>query len=467
MRLAFPFGPKHFGTKSERLDDYHKAPAAFRLGACLVHCCAEPDDDENPKSFRPALYCAWPRSIVDALKLGTRARADVQKATARLAKALRDAHKRRPPYDVYVHAPPPPPTDPGPAPPEKAPAWGPPRGDSALLAKPPPQKKLPGPRPAPPPQPANGQQRPLLERLTSDAGRMQRLPSDPVPGSDPRRVAGVVKTLERREQNERTRDGGLAYGEKRYTRGYIAPDGGGPDIYYMTRGAAGNELAVGVRVTYEPTRNDTGPIAHFVRPEGGGRGAPPPQRSGGYGDRGAPPPSGGYPPRGYGYGAGPRGPPPGRGPPPFGHQGPPPARAAPIRRRTARGRGDRPAARSRAVRRRRAAARASAAASSASASTAAASTTFEIVRGRGGRATTRRCCRSTARTSDGTARKRRCAHAVATATLARPAAAATTRAGGSCPTSGTGAIGRGPASASVRAAAPRYQYAALYIKRRL
>ena len=187
LRLAFPFGPKHFGTKSERLDDYHTAPAAFRLGACLVHCCAEPDDDENPKSFRPALYCAWPRSIVDALKLGTRARADVQKATARLAKALRDAHKRRPPYDVYVHAPPPPPTDPGPAPPEKAPAWGPPRGDSALLAKPPPKKSLPGPRPAQPPKPSNGQQRPLLERLTSDAGRMQRLPSDPVPGSDPRR----------------------------------------------------------------------------------------------------------------------------------------------------------------------------------------------------------------------------------------------------------------------------------------
>ena len=259
LRLAFPFGPKHFGTKSERLDDYHKAPAAFRLGACLVHCCAEPDDDENPKSFRPALYCAWPRSIVDALKLGTRARADVQKATARLAKALRDAHKRRPPYDVYVHAPPPPPTDPGPAPPEKAPAWGPPRGDSALLAKPPPKKSLPGPRPAQPPKPSNGQQRPLLERLTSDAGRMQRLPSDPVPGSDPRRVAGVVKTLERREQNERTRDGGLAYGEKRYTRGYIAPDGGGPDIYYMTRGAAGNELEVGMRVTYEPSRNDQGP----------------------------------------------------------------------------------------------------------------------------------------------------------------------------------------------------------------
>jgi hypothetical protein len=289
-----------------------------------VHCCAEPDDDENPKSFRPALYCAWPRSIVDALKLGTRARADVQKATARLAKALRDAHKRRPPYDVYVHAPPPPPTDPGPAPPEKAPAWGPPRGDSALLAKPPPKKSLPGPRPAQPPKPSNGQQRPLLERLTSDAGRMQRLPSDPVPGSDPRRVAGVVKTLERREQNERTRDGGLAYGEKRYTRGYIAPDGGGPDIYYMTRGAAGNELEVGMRVTYEPSRNDQGPLAWFVRPEGGARGAPPPQRPGGYGDRGAPPPSGGYPPRGYGYGAGPRGPPPGRGPPPFGHQGPPP-----------------------------------------------------------------------------------------------------------------------------------------------
>ena len=64
-----------------------------------------------------------------------------------------------------------------------------PRGDSALLAKPPPKKSLPGPRPAPPPQPANGQQRPLLERLTSDAGRMQRLPSDPVPGADPRRVA--------------------------------------------------------------------------------------------------------------------------------------------------------------------------------------------------------------------------------------------------------------------------------------
>ena len=78
---------------------------------------------------------------------------------------------------------------------------------------------------------------------------MQRLPSDPVPGSDPRRVAGVIKTLERREHSDRTRDGGLAYGEKRYTRGYIAPDGGGPDIYYMTRGAAGNELAVGLRVS--------------------------------------------------------------------------------------------------------------------------------------------------------------------------------------------------------------------------
>ena len=44
----------------------------------------------------------------------------------------------------------------------------------------------------------------------------------------------------------------------------------------MTRGAAGNELAVGVRVTYEPTHNDSGPIAHFVRPAGGARGAPPP-----------------------------------------------------------------------------------------------------------------------------------------------------------------------------------------------
>ena len=349
----------------------------------------------------------------------------------------------------HVHAPPPPPTDPGPAPPEKAPAWGPPRGDSALLAKPPPKKSLPGPRPAQPPKPSNGQQRPLLERLTSDAGRMQRLPSDPVPGSDPRRVAGVVKTLERREQNERTRDGGLAYGEKRYTRGYIAPDGGGPDIYYMTRGAAGNELEVGMRVTYEPSRNDQGPLAWFVRPEGGARRR---RRSvPGAADRGAPS-VGGLPAAGYGYGAGPRGPPPGRGPPPWA-PGPPPARAAPIRRRTARGRGGPPrgafprgpppprgrAGLRRRLRRpvlqlRRPAPRS------------------EIVRGRGGRATTRRCCRSTARTSGGTARERRCAHAAvraaATATPARPAAAAITPADDSCPTGGTRGRGR-------RAAAPR------------
>lgn len=359
LRLAFPFGPAHYGTKADRLDDAHDRPPPFRLGACLVHCCAEPDADA--KTFRPALYCAWPRAIVDALKLGTRARSDVHKATARLAKALRDAHKRNAPYDVYTHAPAPAPRDPGPAPAEKPPAWGPPRGDAALLAKPP-LRRPPGPRPADPPKP-------LLERIASDAGRMQRLPDEhrrasdngpprdhgpPRGGGPPRdhpphrdrgpprdgappRVAGVIRNLERREQNERTSDGSMAYGEKKYVRGYIGPDDGSPDIYYMTRGAPGDDLRVGQRVTYERAMNQKGPIAHYVEPERGGgpprRGPAPPRGDDSFANQyaalSAPPPYpgegyGGGPPRGYGapcpprgYGnEGPRGAHPGRGPPP-------------------------------------------------------------------------------------------------------------------------------------------------------
>ena len=239
-----------------------------------------------------------------------------------------------------------------------------------------------------------------------------------------------------------------------------------------------------MRVTYEPSRNDQGPLAWFVRPEGGARGAPPPQRPGGYGDRGAPPPSGATRRGEYGYGAGPRGPPRAAAHRPLGTRDRPRRARGAYPPQNGAWQGDRPAARSRAVRRRRGAARASAAASSASASTAAASTTFEIVRGRGGRlppvgaagapheraaeprgrgdARTRRSGRR--QRLPRPVRRRRQSHRQTTA--ARPA---DPRSGTA---SGRAASGRGRASASVRAAAPRYQYAALsvaalYIKRRL
>ena len=109
----------------------------------------------------------------------------------------------------------------------------PPRAAPPGLAKPAPAAAKPPPK-APSPRPEN-------------------------PGPNGPRSTGTVKT--KKEGVHKWKNKG-----DKYVSGFIAPDDGSEDIFFMSRGDDGLLLEVGQRVSYVQETNARGPIAHYAKP---------------------------------------------------------------------------------------------------------------------------------------------------------------------------------------------------------
>ena len=79
------------------------------------------------------------------------------------------------------------------------------------------------------------------------------------PGPDGPRSTGTVKT--KKEGVHKWKNKG-----DKYVSGFIAPDDGADDIFFMCRGDEGALLNVGQRVSYVRETNAKGPIAHYAKP---------------------------------------------------------------------------------------------------------------------------------------------------------------------------------------------------------
>ena len=86
---------------------------------------------------------------------------------------------------------------------------------------------------------------------------------------DRRRGAGTIRTCEHHEEKSEhlQKSGRRRQRVNKYACGFIEPDDGSDDIFYLKLGF-GRDLAEGLRVTYEKRTNDEGPVAHRVKPEG-------------------------------------------------------------------------------------------------------------------------------------------------------------------------------------------------------
>ena len=79
------------------------------------------------------------------------------------------------------------------------------------------------------------------------------------PGPNGPRSTGTVKT--KKEGVHKWKNKG-----DKYVSGFIAPDDGSEDIFFMSRGDDGLLLEVGQRVSYVQETNARGPIAHYAKP---------------------------------------------------------------------------------------------------------------------------------------------------------------------------------------------------------
>ena len=120
----------------------------------------------------------------------------------------------------------------------RARARPPPRAAPPGLAKPAPAAK-PAPVPKPPPKAPS--------------------PRPENPGPNGPRSTGTVKT--KKEGVHKWKNKG-----DKYVSGFIAPDDGSEDIFFMSRGDDGLLLEVGQRVSYVQETNARGPIAHYAKP---------------------------------------------------------------------------------------------------------------------------------------------------------------------------------------------------------